>query len=112
MSPSELKAMTLQQLRATRKAMFSAAWMLALQDADAAARTQAAQQMLSVNHAIMSLENQQLAAIRDQLIGNEPALVAGTEALTRALRDLRKVRDVLDAVRGVLGVVGKIVALL
>lgn len=112
MTPSALKSLTLQQLRATRKAMFSAAWMLALQGADAAARTEAAQQMLSVNHAIISLENQQLAAIRDPLIANEPALVAGTEALTQALRDLRKVGDVLNAVRGVLGVVGKIVALL
>ncbi len=112
MSPSDIKAMTLSQLRAARKAMFSAQWMLALEGADAEARADAARCMLAVNHAIMSLENQQLADIRDRLTANEAALNAGAQALSKALDDLSKVKNVLTAITGFLGTVGKVVSLL
>jgi hypothetical protein len=112
MNPSDIESMTLKQLRATRKAMFSAQWMLSLQSADAATQSDAAHQMLAVNHAIVTLENQQLADIRDQLIANEAALTTGAQDLSQALADLSKVKNVLSAVTGFLGVVGKVVPLL
>ncbi|HBK56942.1 MAG TPA: hypothetical protein DDZ76_11775 [Xanthomonadales bacterium] len=112
MNPSDIKSMTLSQLRATRKAMFSAQWMLALETADPATRTSAAQQMLAVNHAIVTLENGQLDSIRQQLIANEADLTASAQTLTNALTDLSKVNSVLTAITGFLGIIGKIVPLL
>jgi len=112
MNPSDLESMTLKQLRAARKAMFSAQWMIALQGADPTTKSDAAHQMLAVNHAIMVMENKELADIRDQLIANEAALTAGSQQLSQALEDLSKIKNVLSAITGFLGVVGKIVPLL
>lgn len=112
MNPSDIQSMTLKQLRATRKTMFSAQWMIALQGADAATQSDAAHQMLAVNHAIVTLENKQLSDIRDQLVANEADLTSGAQELSQALTDLAKVKNVLSAITGFLGVVGKIVPLL
>lgn len=112
MNPSDIKSMTLSQLRATRKAMFSAQWMLSLETADPATRTSAAQQMLAVNHAIVTLENGQLDSIRQQLIANETDLTTSAQALSNALADLSKVNSVLTAITGFLGIIGRIVPLL
>lgn len=112
MNPSDLETMTLQQLRATRRSFFSAEWMLALQDADAATKSSAAEQMLAVNHVIVVMENKELSDIRDQLIANEAPLIAGAQSLTQALQDLSKVQGVLTAVSGFLGIVSRIVPLI
>lgn len=112
MNPSDIRSMTLKQLRATRKAMFSAQWMLSLQTADATARTTAAQQMLAVNHAIVTLENSQLNDIRQQLIDNETDLTNAAQTLSDALTDLSKVNTVLSAITGFLGIVGKVAQLM
>lgn len=112
MSPSDLESMTLKQLRATRKSMFGAEWMLSLMDADAATRSAAAHQMLAVNHAIVVMENKELSEIRDQLIANEDALIDGTQTLSDALEDLSQVQVVLTAVTGFLGIVGRVVPLM
>ncbi len=112
MNPSDLESLTLKQLRATRKAMFSAQWMIALQGADASTRSDAAHQMLAVNHAIVVLENKQLTEIRDQLIANETDLTAGAQSLSKALTRLTQVKNVLTAISGFLGIVGRIVPLL
>lgn len=112
MNPSDIELMTLQQLRATRKAMFSAQWMLSLQDADPATKAAAARQMLMVNHVIMVMENKDLSEIRDQLVANEAALSVGAQALSQALAELGKVKNVLSAVTGFLGTVGRVVPLM
>lgn len=112
MNPSDIESMTLKQLRATRKAMFSAQWMLALQDADPTTKSDAARQMLMVNHAIMVMENKELSEIRDQLIANEAALSAGAQSLSQALANLGQVKNVLSAITGFLGIVGRIVPLM
>lgn len=111
MSPSELRNAALKELRAARRAMLSARWTLSLEAVDPATREAAALELLRVNHAILKLENEQLAEIRDALVENEADLVAGTESLNKALRDLTEVKAVLGAVSGVLGVIGKIVTL-
>lgn len=112
MNPSDLETMTLQQLRATRRSFFSAEWMLALQDADAATKSSAANQMLAVNHVIVVMESKQLSEIRDQLIANEDPLIAQAQSLSQALQDLSKVQSVLTAASGFLGIVSRIVALI
>lgn len=111
MTPLGIKTMTLSQLRSTRKSMLSAQWMLSLQDADPASRTSAAQQLLAVNHAIMTLENAQLADIRDALVANEGAITAGAQDVTAALADLGQVKAVISAVSAFLGIVGKLVSI-
>lgn len=112
MNPSDIKSMTLKQLRAARKAMFSAQWMIALEFASAEDRANAAQQMLAVNHAIVTLENGQLDSIRQQLINNESDLTAGAQTLSGALTDLGKVTAVLGAISGFVGIVGRVVSVM
>lgn len=112
MSPSSLRKMTLKELRAARRAMLSAQWMLHLETGDAEAQAAAGKELLRVHHAILRLENEQLAEIRDALLENEADLVAGTRSLSEALDDLSRVDDVLGAVGEVLGVVGKVIAVL
>jgi len=112
MSPSSLRKMILKELRAARRAMLSAQWMLHLEAGDAEARTAAGRELLRVHHTILRLENEQLTEIRDALQENEGDLVAGTRSLGEALDDLSRVGDVLGAVGEVLGVVGRVIAVL
>jgi hypothetical protein len=112
MSPSALRNEALRQLRAARLAMLSARWTLKLAKVDAETRSQAALRLLEINHAILTLENEELSEIRDELIENEEDLLAGTEALGDALKDLDRVKGVLNAVSGVLRVLGKVISLL
>jgi DNA repair exonuclease SbcCD ATPase subunit len=112
MSPSALRNMTLKGLRAARRAMLSTSWTLGLETADEETRAAAGKELLRVHHAILKLENEQLAEIRDALLENEAELVAGTESLSDALHDLSRLEEVLGAVSEALAVVGRVVAVL
>ena len=112
MAPFEIRDTTLRTLRATRKALMSEKWMLALEGQDDAARVQAALHLLRVNHAALTMENARLATMRDALIANETELISGTASLKGALEDLTKVAPILEMITGVLRSVGKIVTIL
>ena len=55
MAASEIRKETLKVLRATRKAMLSARWTLALEKKDDATQTEAAKKFMQVHHAIQKL---------------------------------------------------------
>lgn len=112
MSPSEIRSAVLKQLQAARVSMMSARWTLSLEKMDAPARTQAANELLRVHHAIQELENQQLTEISDKLRDNEPDLLKGRDRLASALEDLKNTERVLTAVSSFISVVGRIVPLL
>ena len=111
MAPFEIRNSSLRALRATRKSMLSARWVLALEDEDDQTRAQAALHMLRVNHAIFKLESAQLGQIRDALLANEDELVEGTEGLREALQHLERVKSILTTITGFLNIVGRVISI-
>lgn len=111
MNASKIKSVTLKQLRAVRKSIMSARWILALEKKDAATRNLAANQMLRVQQIILKLESEQHAKIRDKLLETEAALVAGVAKLDSALANLNQVKVVLKAVDNFLMIVAQIVSI-
>ena len=111
MAPFEIRDSSLRALRTALKSMMSAGWFLALEGEDDQTRAQAALLMLRVNHAILTMENTQLADIRDQLRANETGLIEGTESLRDALQDLAKVKSILSTITGFLNIVGRVISI-
>ena len=107
-TPAETRKDTLKELRATRKAMMSAGWLIALEGKPVEVRRDAAHKLQDVALAILRLENAKLREVRDQLIDNEVDLRRGRESLARARVNLSRVQTVLNAVGKLLGVVAKV----
>ena len=112
MTPTEIHAATLEQLRDTRDEMLSARWMLSLEDETVDTRRESARTLLIVQHAILTLENKKLADIRDKLVANEKALADGTAGLQQSLRDIENIALVLKAIGAFLQIVGQVASLL
>ena len=109
-TPEEIVEMTLEQLREFRTKTLTTEWSRAKEDADPETRSQAAKATIKVQHAILALENAELATIRENLAQNEDDLREGTESLKTALAGIESFKDTVSAVTTVLGVVGRIVA--
>ena len=107
-APGELRDMTLKELRAARKAMFSGPWKVAIQKQPLEVRRTAAHRLVDIEQAILELENADLAAIRDKLVANETDLLKGTQALAKARQNLAKVQAVLEAVGTLLAIAAKV----
>lgn len=58
------------------------------------------------------ISNQELAAIRDELVKNEAPLRAATESLNAAIKDLAKVEKILKAATTFLAVAAKVIPVL
>lgn len=109
MTPGKIRKETLKELRATRKSMTSAAWLLSIQKQPIEVRRDAALKLLDVEQAILALGNATLSDIRDQLVENEVELLKGRQRLEKARVRLTRVKGVLKAVGDFLAVVGKAV---
>jgi hypothetical protein len=107
-APSELKDMTLKELRAARKAMLSGPWKVFIQKQPLEVRREAAHKAVDIEQAILELENADLAAIRDKLVENEDDLLAGVKALAKARQNLAKVQVVLEALGTLLAIAAKV----
>jgi len=108
-APSETRTETLKILRAARKDLSSAPWLLHLKRQPPEVRTEAAIKVLDTEQAILALGNAELASIRDKLIENEKDLREGKEALEEARKKLNRVKTMLSKLGAVLGTVGKVV---
>lgn len=108
-APGQIRTETLAELRAARRAMSTAPFLMALASQPEDVREQAAIKLLNAELAIRSLETAELGAIRDRLIENEAGLIAGIAQLRQARENLAKVAKVLSALGEVLGVVAKVV---
>lgn len=108
-SPSENRKETLRVLRATRREMSAAPFLLRMSRQPIEVRKDAAVKRLDVEQAILALGNAELGSIRDKLIENEQELVEGREALEGALEQLNRVKSFLTTLSTVLGTVGKVV---
>jgi hypothetical protein len=109
MAPSTLRRKTLSELRRAVAAMMTPEWDLALEGRSEQEVTEAAKALLAVQRARLRLGNARLADIRDGLIANETAMLAGIEFLDEALGDLQDVGRVLEATAALLSAVGRIV---
>lgn len=112
MAAGQTRDDALRELRATRSAMLSATWLLNLESEDEATQSEAARQLLRVNHAIRKLENAQLEDIRNQILENETELESARATVEQALENLNRVKTVLESVATFLGVIARVVALL
>ncbi len=109
MSPqARIKQQTLSELRATRRDMMSATWLIALASKPPKVRREAALRLNDVQMAILALENAKLRDIADQLKDNEQALRQGRESLARARETLTRVQTVLTAVGRLLDLVAQV----
>jgi len=111
MSPSDLKSMTLSQLRETRSALSKYEYLLEVEKLSPEKRAEAALVSDSVQMAFLKMRNAELAEIRDKLIQNEKELESGTKSVKIALEDLKKVENILSVVGSFVGIVGKIIPL-
>ena len=109
MSPGKTKKEVLKQLRQTRNAMMSAAWIDSVREQSLELRREAALKRADIMDAIHELQNAELAEIRDKLIENEAELLKGTAKLGEALENLEKVKKILDAATKLLGILSQVV---
>jgi hypothetical protein len=107
-TPGELRTRTLRELRAARKDMTSAIFLISLESQPEQRRKEAALKLLDTERAILALGNEELAEIRDVLLENETELLEGIAELGKARKRLSQVAKVLDAVGGVLTTVAKV----
>ena len=110
MEPSEIREETLKQLQQTVLQMTSPEWDLALEGEPEEQVKRAKKELLRVQAARLSLENAQLAEIRDKLIQNDAALEQGRQRLSWALQNLQQVQSVLEAVSSFLDIASRVVA--
>jgi hypothetical protein len=91
--------------------MVSSAWKRRLSSEPDDVKQNAASALLGVQSAIRTLENAQLANLRDKLVENEADLRAGIDDLNDAKDRLEQVQSVLAGVGKVLVVVTKVAGL-
>jgi hypothetical protein len=112
MDAASIYSMTLAQLDATELAMTSPAGDALIQAASPADHQTAVQTLLDVHEARLVLGNATLQTIADKLKANEPGLVAGTAAVTAAVRALNNLTQILNTVGSLVGTVAQVVPLL
>jgi hypothetical protein len=112
MTPAEIRDQILRQLRAARNEMTLPERVLALEDADAATKKQAAQDLLNTHHKIQELENAELAEIRDKLVQNEKELASAGAKLESTLDGVKTLKAYLTALAKFLEIVARVAPLL
>jgi hypothetical protein len=111
MTPTEIRRATLEQLRATREDLLSTRWMSKLKTATQPEKDAHARTLVSVQHALLELENKKLAEIRDALVANEQAISDGIDDLKEALKKIEKIEKAIKAIGQFLQILGKVAKL-
>lgn len=111
MSPSELKKLTISELRTLFLKMTSPEWDLSLEDKSDEEIAEAGKALLSVQRARLRLGNAQLADIRGKLKENETDIIKGKCSIDEALGNLQDVQKVLETTSAFLQIVGRIIVL-
>jgi hypothetical protein len=112
MTPAEIRKATLGELLAAREKMMSTRWMLKLKTATKEEQEEAARTLVQVHHAVLELQNQKLADIRDKLVANEKDLADGIAALKKSLRTIETIGVAVKAIGQFLQIVARVVKLL
>ena len=107
--PVQIKAESLSTLRATRRAMSSARWLMIMKKRSLEERREAAFKRMAAEQMILTLGNVNLTEIRTKLKGNETELSEARAALIKAREKLNYVRAMLAAVTRMLDVLSRVV---
>jgi len=110
-TPGEIRDQLLRDLRATRTQLMSPAWLTKIRDAPKPQKQAAGDNLMKVQLAILDLENQALAAFRDELQANEAEIAKSTEKMKSTLARLESTAKILEAVSGFLRVLARVVTL-
>ena len=112
MTADEIKQATIDQLLETRLTLLGTRAKLKLRTATNKEKSDYKTTLLQVQHAILELQNKQLAEIRDKLVANEKALGQGIESLKKSLKTIENIKTAVVAIGQFLKIVGKVVKLL
>jgi len=112
LKPQDIADLTLGQLRALRDRYQTLDWQESLESLAPEDQNRAALQWLSVQNAILKLENAKLTSIRNKLVQNEKDLRKARDAVKKTVKGLGSTTQTLNVVGDFLTVVGRIVPLL
>ena len=112
LKPQDIADLTLGQLRALRDRYQTLDWQESLESLAPEDQNRAALQWLSVQNAILKLENAKLTSIRNKLVQNEKDLRKARNAVKKTVKGLGSTTQTLNVVGDFLTVVGRIVPLL
>jgi len=111
MPPDKVLEQTLACLRKTRRRLLSSEWEDEIAGRTPEEKRSAAEALSKVQKALLTLENTELASIRDQLRENENDLTEGTNKLNEALANLQDVKKVIDTVNALLQIAARLAPL-
>jgi hypothetical protein len=111
-TPSDLYSSLLAALNSARSAMLTPAWQAELRSASSDVQVAGGKAAMDVQSAILTLSNESLGDIAEQMQANEADLTSATQGLTQALKDITKVQSILSSVTKAVAVLGKVVTLL
>lgn len=111
MPPDKVLEQTLACLRETRRKLLSGEWDDALAGRTPEEKRSAADTLSKVQKALLTLENTELATIRDKLRENENDLIQGTNKLNGALANLQDVKKVIETVNELLQIAARLAPL-
>ena len=112
LKPQDIADLALGQLRALRDRYQTLDWQESLESLAPEDQNRAALQWLSVQNAILKLENAKLTSIRNKLVQNEKDLRKARNAVKKTVKGLGSTTQTLNVVGDFLTVVGRIVPLL
>ncbi len=112
LKPQDIADLTLGQLRALRDRYQTLDWQESLESLAPEDQNRAALQWMSVQNAILKLENAKLTSIRNKLVQNEKELRKARDAVKKTVKGLESTTQTLNVVGDFLTVVGRIVPLL
>lgn len=112
LQPQDIADLTLGQLRALRDRYQTLEWQESLEALVPEDQNRAALQWMSVQNAILKLENAKLTSIRNKLVRNEKDLRKARNAVKKTVKGLESTTKSLNVVGDFLTVVGRIVPLL
>ena len=107
--PVQIKRESLSTLRATRRSMSSARWLMIMKKRSLEERREAALKRLAVEQMILTLGNENLTGISAQLKENENELNEARAALIKAREKLNYVKAMLGAVTRMLDILSQVI---
>ena len=111
MPPEKVLEQTLACLRQTRRPLLSSEWDDEISGRTPEEKRSAAETLSKVQKALLSLENTEIASIRDRLRENENALTDGTHKLNEVLTNLQDVKKVIATVNALLQIAARLAPL-
>ena len=108
-TPTQLKQLTIEQLKKLLASMLSFDWLISLRDEDAETKQNAARLLSNVQLQRLQLETTAICEIGEKLKENEDALVKGKKELEDKLGDLEDLKTIIEAGSQFVQTIGRII---